>query len=236
MNNNNNNEKKFDNTDTFKGHRERVFTNLLTKDVDNLTNIEILELILMISIPRKNTKPIAHDLIKKYKNIYVILGLEPMELKAINNLGEKTCRFFKILLILIQFIQKEKVYNKEQFFNMDEVISYCKWKMCYLNKEELRILYLNIKNQLIRDEINSYGTINNVSINNREIVKQSLLLGAASVILCHNHPSGDPTPSKEDIKITHELKNILDSLQIKLIDHIIIGGLNSFSMKQNNII
>ena len=230
MNNNNSN------NEYTNGHRERVFNNLLNKNVDNLTNVEILELILMISIPRKNTKPIAYDLIKKYKNIYIILGLEIEELKLINNIGVKTSRFFKILLILIQFINKEKVYNKEQFFDLEEVISYCKWKMCYLNKEELRVLYLNGKNQLIRDEINNYGTTNNVSINNREIIKQCLLLGAAGIILCHNHPSGDPSPSKEDITITHELKNILNSLDIKLIDHIIIGGLNSFSMKKNNLL
>lgn len=227
---------KNNNKNHFLGHRERIFNNLMNKNIDNITNIEVLELILMISIPRKDIKPIAHDLLKKYKNIYVILGLEIPELKTINNMGEKTARFLKILLILIQFIQKEKVYNKEQFFDLEEIISYCKWRMCYLNKEELRVLYLNGKNQLIRDEINNYGTINNVMINNREIVKQCLLLGATSIILCHNHPSGDPSPSKEDIKVTLELKNLLNILEINLVDHIIIGGLNSFSMKQNNIL
>jgi DNA repair protein RadC len=231
MNNNNNNT---DNNHHI-GHRDRAFNNILNKDVNSISNVEILEIILMISIPRKNVKPIVHNLIKKYKNIYMILGTEASQLKLIDNIGEKTVRFLKILLLLLQFISKEKVYNKEQFFDLEEVIAYCKWKMSYLNKEELRVLYLNVKNQLIMDEVNNYGTINSVSINNREIVKQSLLLGATGIILCHNHPSGDPTPSKEDINITHQLKKILDMLEIKLIDHIIIGGLNSFSMKKNQI-
>jgi DNA repair protein RadC len=218
------------------GHRQRIFQKFLTENNNNLTNLEILEILLMLIIPRKNVKPIAYELINKYKNLYMVLNGEKEEIMKIEGVGCKTYRFFKIIFILIQFIQKEKIYNKQSFFNLDDIMSYCKWKMCFLTREELHILYLNSKNQLIKDEVNSYGSINSVSINNREIIKQCLNLGATSIILCHNHPSGDSSPSKEDINITINLQNLLNYLEIKLVDHIIIGGLNAFSMKKNNIL
>ena len=190
------------------GHRQRIFNKLSHLHMDNLSNIEIMEMLLTLIIPRKNVKNIAYELIKKYKNIYIILNLTKEEIISIDGLGDKTYIFFKIIFFIIQYIHKEKMYMKHTFFNLEEIISYCKWKMCSLTREELHVLYLNSKNQLIRDEINNVGSITSVSINNREIIKQCLVLGATSIILCHNHPSGDATPSKEDINITLNLQNI----------------------------
>lgn len=224
------------NNNYYKGHRKRLFSAFKAKDVNNLTSTEIIEMCLFFAIPRKNVKPIAHTLIKKYKYLYLILGSTKEEMLEIPGIGEQTYIFFQIILLIIQYIQKEKIYDKERFFDMEEVFAYCKWKMCYLTHEEMHVLYFNSKNQLIKDEIQSSGSINTVCIYPREIVKKCLLLGAVSIILCHNHPSGDATPSKEDINITIDLKKITSLLQIHLYDHIIIGNNNFFSMKKNGLI
>lgn len=218
------------------GHRQRIFQKLLNENINHLTNLEILEILLMIIIPRKDVKQIAYELINKYKNLYMVLNGEKEDLMKINGIGYKTYIFFKLIFLIIQFIQKEKIYDKQTFFNLEDIISYCKWKMCFLTREELHVLYLNSKNQLIKDEVNNYGSINSVNVNNREIIKQCLILGATNIILCHNHPSGDTSPSREDINITINLQNILNFLEIRLVDHIIIGGMNTFSMKKNNIL
>jgi DNA repair protein RadC len=229
MSNNNNNNYQ-------KGHRKRILKTFLSKDINTLTNLEIIEICLFIVIPRKNVKELAYTLLKKYKYIYLILGASREEILGIPNSGEQTYQFFQLLLILLQYIQKEKIYDKEKFFNLDDVIAYCKWQMCYLTHEELRILYFNSKNKLIKDEIQSTGSLNNVAIYPREIIKKCLQLGAAGIVLCHNHPSGDPTPSKEDITITLDLQKIANLLNIYIHDHIIIGDNNCFSMKRHGLL
>jgi DNA repair protein RadC len=217
-----------------KGHRQRVL-NKFSPSME-LKAVEIVELCLFFSIPRKNVKPMAHALIKKYKYLHNILGAEKEDMLCIEGIGPQTYVFFQLILGILQYIQKEKIYDKERFFNMEEVLAYCKWKMCHLTHEEVRVLYFNSKNQLIKDEIQSVGSINSVAIYPREIIKKCLHLGATGIVLCHNHPSGDSTPSKEDIAVTLELQKITSLLQILLHDHIIIGDNNYFSMKHHNLI
>lgn len=218
------------------GHRKRMLERMITIGVGNFTTVEIIEYCLYLSIPRKNVKQIAYALYEKYNSLYFILGASKEDLLSVDGVGLHTYTTFQLLLGIIQHIQEEKIYEKEFFCTLDDVISYCKWKMVFLSQEQLRILYFNSKNHLIRDELQSIGTLNQVSIYPREILKRALELGAAGIVLCHNHPSGDVTPSKEDRDVTLKIKTIMDLLDIKLHDHIIIGENKFFSMKKNGII
>lgn len=218
------------------GHRKRMLDKMLNIGVHNFTTVEIIEYCLFLSIPRKNIKPIAYKLYEKYNSLYFILGASKEDLMSLPGIGPNTYATFQLLLGIIQHIQEEKIYEKEFFCTLDDVISYCKWKMVFLTQEQLRVLYFNSKNRLIRDELQSMGTLNQVSIYPREIIKRALELGAAGIVLCHNHPSGDVTPSKEDREATMRIKQITDLLHIKLHDHIIIGENKYFSMKASGII
>lgn len=219
-----------------KGHRQRTFQKFLETSIEDIPVIDIIEICLFLAVPRKNMKPTAHLLKKKFPYFYLLLGAPKEDLLSIEGVGEQVYLFFKLILSILQYTQKEKVYNKEKFFHMEDIISYCKWKMCYLTHEELRILYFNSKNQLIKDEVQNIGSINSVMIYPREIIKKCLQLGAVSIVLCHNHPSGDATPSKEDITSTLNLQKVTNLLNIYIYDHIIIGDNNYFSMKKQGIL
>lgn len=218
-----------------KGHRQRILKHLLKNGMNDLSILEIIELCLFFSIPRKDVKTSAYLLIEKYKYLYLILGASKEEILSISGLGYQTYLFFQLLLKIISYINEEKIYEKESFFSLEDIINYFKWKMCYLTHEEVRILYFNSKNKLIKDELQFTGTINCVNIYPREIIKRCLQIGAVSIVICHNHPSGDVNPSKEDINLTLCLKKITDLLDITIHDHIIIGQNNYFSMKKHNI-
>lgn len=219
-----------------KGHRQRLLNKLIDTDWKNLSKIDIVEIFLFFSIPRKDVRKIAYDLTEKYEYIYKIISLTKEDLLQIPGINNNTYIFFRIILTLIQYLHKEQINTKENFFSMEHIIEYCKWKMCFLNYEEVRVLYFDNKSKLIKDEVIHKGTNNFVYIHTKEIIKRSLQLGAYSLILCHNHPSGDVSPSQEDIKSTLEIKTICEYLQIHLIDHLIIGGKNFYSMKQNHLI
>ncbi|OED45315.1 hypothetical protein AB836_01755 [Rickettsiales bacterium (ex Bugula neritina AB1)] len=219
-----------------KGHRQRIFNKFFHGDGKNLDKVDIIEIFLFFSIPRKDVRKIAYELINKYEYIYKIISLPKEELLQIIGINNNTYIFFRIILIIIQYMHKEQINTREKFFSMEHVIEYCKWKMCFLNYEEVRILYFDNKNKLIKDEVIHKGTTNFVYIHTKEIIKRTLQLGACSLIVCHNHPSGDSSPSQEDINSTLDLKKICEYLQINLIDHIIIGGKCFYSMKQNNLL
>lgn len=218
------------------GHRQRIFNNILDRGIDKFTTIEIIELCLFLVIPRKNVKPLAYRLYDKYNYLYLILGASKEDIMSVEGVGLNVYIFFQTLLKIIQTIQEEQVYEKEYFCNLEDIVSYCKWKMSFLSYEQLRVLYFNNQNKLIRDEVQGIGTLNEVSIHPREIIRRCLELGAGGIVLCHNHPSGDPTPSKEDKAATIALKKITDSLQIYLYDHIIIGENRYISMKKIGIL
>jgi len=218
------------------GHRKRMLEKMLNIGIANFITVEIIEYCLYLSIPRKNVKQIAYNLYEKYKSLYFIIGASKEDLLSVNGVGIYTYTTFQLLLGIIQHIQEEKIYEKEFFCTLEDVVAYCKWKMVFLTQEQLRVLYFNSKHYLIRDELQSMGTINQVSIYPREILKRAFELGAAGIVLCHNHPSGDVAPSKEDREATLRIKKIMDLLDIKLHDHIIIGEDKFFSMKAYNII
>lgn len=217
------------------GHRSRLIRKFLDNS-SNFSKTEIIELILFIAIPRKDTKPLAKKLIKSYNNSLLDLFSSSEEkLLNIDGIGSNTILMLRLIYKLSIELSVEKIQQKDILKSFTELIEYCRLQMSNKKSEELRVIFLNAKNYIIKDEILFNGTINSVSVHPREILKRCLDLGSTSIVLVHNHPSGDPAPSNEDIELTKNIFTILKQIDIILIDHIIISGNNFVSFKHNNI-
>lgn len=217
------------------GHRKRILEKFL-KNADNFSIVDLLELILCIAIPRKDTRKIAYDLKNKYISLQKILNADSQELLTFPGLGEKSVLILKILFELSLRIPKEKLYTSSILDNFEALINYCTLKIGHKKLEELHVLYMNNQNILINDEILCIGNINSVHIDSNEILHRCHVLGSRNIFITHNHPSGNPQPSKEDIMITDDINKKLQFNNIKLVDHIIVGGNNYFSFKEKGFI
>ena len=166
--------------------------------------------------PRKDTKPIAKELIRIFRSFTAVICTASAQLKAVDGMGESTIAMFKVMHASICRIIKKEMMRQPLLNNMDRVIDYCKTSMAYRGTEQSRILFLSAKNYLITDEMKTDETINHVTIHAREIVKWALDLYATGIIMVHNHPTGDPCPSKHDIDITREVCKISEGFELKL--------------------
>lgn len=214
------------------GHRQRMIKKFLV-NADNFSKSDLIEMILFLCIPRKDVKDLALLLNDKFSSILALLSANTDTLLGMEGIGESTAYTIKLIYKLIEQILLEKIEKKDIINNFHQLIEYCKIQCAEKNYEELRIIYLNSKNYIISSEVCSKGTISMVNIYPREIIKRCLELSAVSVILVHNHPSGDPSPSEEDILVTQHLNEKLSVLKITLYDHLIIGKDNFYSLRQN---
>ncbi len=214
------------------GHRQRLKEKLLTNGANTLADYELLELVLSIAIPRKDVKPLAKELISKFKTFGGVITAKPTELSQIKGIGDTTIATLKIIEASQIKILKDKIEETSIISNWSELIDYCKLNIGNKDTEEFHILYLNTKCHLIKDETHSTGTINSSSVYTREIIKRVLELGATSIILVHNHPTGDSTPSKADISITQKIIKALETIDVSVHDHLIVskGNYTSFKM------
>ena len=213
------------------GHRKRVCEKLINNGHENLYDYETVELMLFLIFKRKDTKPLAKILIQKFKTIDGILNASKDELLSIDGIGESTFRSLQIIKAIVIATLKSKITKRNTIDCFDDVINYCKVNMKNLTAEEFRIIFLNGINEVISDEVVQRGSIDSVDIYPREIVKKCIEKGAKSFILVHNHPSGDPTPSPNDIYATKKIKSAAELFNINLFDHIIIGGDRYISFK-----
>ena len=205
------------------GHRQRVINKLNQNGFEQFNDYEIVELMLFLIFKRKDTKLIAKKLLEKFKNLDSILNAPEADLITIAGIGKSTCNAIKIINIIIKFSLKSKIINKNIIICFNDVINYIKVNMQNLANEEVRLLLLNGKNAIIDDIVIQKGSIDSVEIYPQEILKHCINRGAKSIILVHNHPSGDPTPSTHDIYITNKIQEATDIFNITLFDHIIIG-------------
>ncbi|UQY79899.1 RadC-like JAB domain [Candidatus Hepatincola sp. Av] len=214
------------------GHRKRVKTKFLKNYHNNLdlSEDELLELILFYSLPRRDVKDLAKKLIRQFGSIARILNTESDILKNVEGLSENTITLLYLIKHTAAHLLRKKITNRPILNTWSTVLDYCYVQLAYKKKEYLKILYLNNKYVLIKDDIIQEGSINQVVVDAREIVKTALNFGAVAFILVHNHPSGDDTPSKADIELTKSLAYTCKNLNITLYDHIIIGqeGITSF--------
>ena len=225
-----------DNNSYQQGHRKRVKEKLIKNFNLNfeLTDYEILEMILFYTIPRSNTKPLAKELLDNFHSLRRIIYAEPQELEPFKYITENTYAFFLLLRITYKSIIRADITPNNILSSWPQVLDYVMLSIANCKKEQLQVLYLDVQNKLIKDEVIIEGSIASISIHPKEIVRQALYYKASSIILVHNHPSGSLQPSKEDLLFTHSLISALSALDINLHDHIIVSSQGAMSFKNSN--
>lgn len=214
-------------------HRKRLRARFDAGGPEAMPDYELLELFLFHVLPRVDTKPIAHELLAAFTDLTGIVAAAPLDLAKVKGVGPAVARELKVLEAIAQRVARSRVLNREVISSWDAVIQYCRSAMANRSDEQFRVLFLDRKNCLIMDELLGQGTVDHVPVYPREIVKRALELSASALILVHNHPSGDPTPSPEDIAMTQKISDACATLSITLHDHIIVGqhGETSFRTK-----
>ncbi len=205
------------------GHRERLRTRYRENGDAALADYEILELLLFRLIPRRDTKPIAKALIDRFQTLGGVMGAPIALLQEVNGIGDAVALDLKLMASVAQRMLKSEIRGKQVLASWSAVIDYCHSAMAYETREQFRILFLDKRNTLIADEIQGRGTVDHTPVYPREVVKRALELSATAIILVHNHPSGDPTPSRADIDMTKTIVDTAKPLGIVVHDHIIIG-------------
>jgi DNA repair protein RadC len=223
-------------TPHYLGHRKRLREKLLARGRSALADYEILELLLAMAIPRRDTKPMAKDLIGKFGGFADVIGAPVDQLRAVAGLGDAGAAAIKTVEAAQVLALESRIAGTSVIANWQDLIDYCKLNIGNLATEEFHVLYLNTKCRLIEDEAHSAGTVNASSVYPREILKRALELGATSVILVHNHPTGDATPSRADIAITEKIRDSLKAIEVALHDHIIVAKGNFASLKALGLI
>jgi DNA repair protein RadC len=217
--------------DDLAGHRGRLRARFTTGGADALPDYELLELLLFRSLPRRDVKPIAKRMIVRFGSFAEVLSAPVERLVEIDGIGESTAIDIKIAAAAAQRLTKGSVSKRQVLASWASVIEYCRAAMAFAEREEFRILFLDKRNQLIADEVQQRGTVDHTPVYPREIVRRALELSATALVLVHNHPSGDPTPSQADIRMTHDIIAISKPLGITIHDHVIVGRNGHASLK-----
>ncbi|MGD0190237.1 MAG: DNA repair protein RadC [Rhizomicrobium sp.] len=205
------------------GHRERLRARFVERGPESLADYELLELVLFAAVKRRDTKPLAKAMIAKFGSFADAIAAEPQRLKDIDGVGEAVIAQLKIVQAAALRLARTRLLNRPALSSWSALLDYCAAAMARATAEEFRVLFLDRKNALIADEVQSQGTVDHAPVYPREIVKRALELSASALILVHNHPSGDPTPSRADIEMTKEIVEAARALRIAVHDHLVIG-------------
>jgi DNA repair protein RadC len=215
----------------YHGHRERLRTRFRDAGMDALSDYEMLELLLFRALPRRDVKPLAKQLIAKFGSFAEVISAPATRLGEVKGLGEAAITELKIVQAAASRLAKGAVQKRPVLSSWSAVLDYCRTMMAFAEKEQLRVLFLDKRNQLIADEVQQTGTVDHTPVYPREVVKRALELSATAIIIVHNHPSGDPTPSRADIQMTQSIIDIAGPLGISVHDHIIVGKEGHASFK-----
>jgi DNA repair protein RadC len=213
------------------GHRERLRARFLDGGAGAMPDYELMELVLFAAIPRRDVKPLAKTLIARFGSFAEAIAAPRARLREVDGIGEAVVTQLKIVEAAALRLARVAMLNKPALSSWAALIDYCTAAMARAPNEEFRILFLDRKNTLIADEVQTRGTIDHTPVYPREIVKRALELGASAIILVHNHPSGDPTPSKADIEMTRDVAAAAKALKIAVHDHLVIGRSGHASFK-----
>ena len=213
------------------GHRDRLRQRFRTAGPDALSDYEILELLLFRTIPRADTKARAKMLLKRFGSLAEVLGAPEHLLCEVDKIGPSAALDLKIIATAAQRMAKSRIEGREILSSWAQVIDYCRAAMAFEEREQFRILFLDKKNALIADEVQQTGTVDHTPVYPREVIRRALQLSATAIVLVHNHPSGDPAPSRADIDMTKTIIEMAKPLGIAVHDHIIIGRKGHASMK-----
>ncbi len=207
----------------FLGHRDRLRQRFRDTGGDTLPDYELLELVLFRALPRRDTKPLAKELIAKFGSFTEVLNAPEERLIEVAGVGDAVVTEMKLIRSSALRLMKGQVMDRPVLDSWSAVLSYCRAGMAFQAKEQFRILFLDKRNRIIADEVQQEGTVDHTPVYIREIVKRALELSATAIILVHNHPSGDPTPSRADIEMTKKIVESAKNLGITVHDHIIVG-------------
>ena len=207
----------------YHGHRERLRTRFREAGAEAVNDYELLELVLFRAIPRRDIKPLTKALIATFGSFPEVISAPSARLAEINGLGAAAITELKIVHAAATRLARGQVRKRPVLSSWSNVIDYCRTTMAFAEKEQFRVLFLDKRNQLIVDELQQTGTVDHTPVYPREVVKRALELSATALILVHNHPSGDPTPSHADIQMTQTIIDVARPLGIAVHDHIIVG-------------
>ena len=218
------------------GHRARLRKRLLEGGAEALADHEVIEFLLMGARPRIDTKPIARDLLRRYGSLAGVLNADPQALAAHSQMGDASAAALKIVALAARRLARSEVQEKPVLGSWQALLDYLHIDMAHLTVERVRVLYLNAQNRLIHDAHVCDGSIDAAAIHPREVLRRGLDLGAAALILVHNHPSGSPEPSRADIQITNRIAEAGRLLGIAVHDHVIVGREGHVSLKAKVLI
>lgn len=220
------------------GHRERLRRRFLLGGGRDMPDYELLELLLTIAIPRRDVKPLAKELIRKFGSFAEVVNAPLEELMLVKGVKENTAAVLRIVreCSVRSSWQSLKGMDAPVISDFDAMVDYCRSAMAYQTVEEFRIIFLNSKLYVIGEEIQQRGTVDQVAIHPREVIKSAMMHGASAMILVHNHPSGIVTPSKADMEITKRIKEAAEAVSIRLFDHLIISKSSVYSFHNQGFV
>ncbi|MAU47605.1 MAG: hypothetical protein CMP09_22885 [Yangia sp.] len=217
-------------------HRARLRERFLIGGPDALPDYELLELVLFRAIPRRDVKPLARALLERFGDFNGVLSAPATRLHETAGVGDAVVTELKIVEAAAHRLARSRVLQKQVVTSWDALLEYCQTAMAHRDTEQFRVLFLDRKNVLIADEPQARGTVDHVPVYPREVVKRALELNASALILVHNHPSGDPTPSQADIDMTAQIQVAADALGITLHDHLVIGKSRELSFRSTGLL
>jgi DNA repair protein RadC len=218
------------------GHRERLRERFRQGGAEAMPDYELMEMILFRAIPRRDTKPLAKAVIERFGGFAEAINAAEERLAEVPGLGDAAITEIKLVRAAALRLMRGELRQRPLFSSGEKVIQYCRAAMAYEMREEFRILFLDNRNRLIADEVQGRGTVNHTPVYVREVVKRALELSATSIILVHNHPSGDPTPSRADIEMTKQIIDAAQKLDISVHDHLIVGRDGHISLRAAELV
>jgi DNA repair protein RadC len=213
------------------GHRARLRSKFDQAQGKGLADYELLELLLFLALPRGDTKPLAKSLLEKFGSLAALAKADAKLILETPGVGASVLHVIQLMQAMITNILQHKMMEKPVLASWQSVLDYCKASMSYDQREAVRLLFLDRKNKIIADEVQQTGTVDHAPLYPREVVKRALELGASALIIVHNHPSGDPTPSRGDVDMTLKVQEAARHLGIEVHDHLIIGKGRHSSLK-----
>ena len=218
-------------TPHYYGHRERLRERFREAGADALSDYELLELLLFRALPRRDVKPLAKSLLERFGSFAEAISAPEERLAEVKGMGDAGITEFKIVQAAASRLLRGAVRKRPVLSSWSTVLDYCRTAQAFADREQFRVLFLDKRNQLIADELQQIGTVDHTPVYPREVVKRALELSATAIILVHNHPSGDPTPSRADIQMTQQIITVATPLGISVHDHIIVGKEGHASLK-----
>ncbi|MCC6718503.1 MAG: DNA repair protein RadC [Acetobacteraceae bacterium] len=218
------------------GHRDRMRTRILSGQGETMADYELLEMVLFVALPRIDTKTLAKTLIARFGSYSAVISAPREELLEVKGIGESAVATLKVIQLAAQRLARAEVLDRPVLGNWDRLMDYLHTVLARERVEQFRVLFLDTRNRLLADEAQARGTVNHTPVYPREVVRRALELKATALILVHNHPSGDPTPSRDDIEMTQEVKRAATALSITLHDHVIVGNGKWLSFRQEKLL